>query len=391
MNTKETSINMDTKICKIEQSNTTFIFDKTIKNEQQTVAPLDLTRNMMVLGGCATGKTEFIMNLLKQDIANRTIIYDIKGEYTNKFYRKDKDIIFNLEEGSIWNVFEDMSDDISNNERIIIAFISQFLNEYEEWHINFIDKYLSFFEDAFRQSQDNKERWNYLITLIEKDTSKLYENIEKINSTDNILNKEKEYEMFNAKRSHLHNQTLLFNLFEPLFKVLKDIEHQITVLNKPTFSITNFLNTNDCKLFLLNNAAYEALNPLFSAFVSVFSLITIKKPDTTTNLTTLVLDEYLSLNIDEYSLKVLFTIGRSKGIQTITSLQLFNKNDKIQETILNNTYYKVLFEIREEYTLKCMSDCSKIPFYVLNDLPKFHHITLNRDETPYLGYTPINN
>jgi len=70
-----------------------------------------LKKGSLIVGSMGQGKTVFMLNIMEQfALSNRRmIIHDTKGEFTEYFYRQDKDYIVNhLEQRAIyWDFFED--------------------------------------------------------------------------------------------------------------------------------------------------------------------------------------------------------------------------------------------------------------------------------------------
>ncbi len=66
----------------------------------------------LVLGRPGAGKTQLLSQLLEQlmERGERGIIYDFKGDYVERFYRPERDLLFNpVDERCVaWNVFNEM-------------------------------------------------------------------------------------------------------------------------------------------------------------------------------------------------------------------------------------------------------------------------------------------
>ncbi len=67
-------------------------------------------RHSLVLGSSGSGKTQLLSNLLDELLrrGERIILHDYKGDYLERFYHPDRDIIFNPDDQrSIgWSVFD---------------------------------------------------------------------------------------------------------------------------------------------------------------------------------------------------------------------------------------------------------------------------------------------
>jgi len=385
---------------------------------------LNLTRTILTLGGVGSGKTEWALSIVTQThLYNRLVYHDIKGDFVNKLYREGKDIIFNLydERGTDWNFFEDMQKNQTLSNAFAKAMVLGSLgkdSDDNEW-VGFASNVLiDAFAYAFRQTKDNKQRWLHLLDKLE------------------------DYKAEANSGDDKNKSSVWMNVQTP-YEILKIMAYRIAVLNKPTFNIYGYFQTNDVQLFLLNNAAYEAkLNPLFGAFLSSFINIMMSRKDTKTDMTMLMLDEFLSLRIPETEQNKLFTAARSKGCQTIVMAQYLQKSDeKLLQLIESSRYALLLFGVKETYTLENMSkgfgkitywqkvvsssssrnlsnsanasndknkdeilnntssitrnlqdtktECDVMSIPEIQGIPPYHHITyVSGEKILYLGYTP---
>lgn len=102
-------------------------------NGNDIYVPLDeslLSRHMMLLGGIGTGKTSAFNQIIAQIRNNMTsddimIIFDTKGDFYNKFYRKGDIVISNDETATgpdgpdYWNIFNEIELDEHMEENIV--------------------------------------------------------------------------------------------------------------------------------------------------------------------------------------------------------------------------------------------------------------------------------
>ena len=86
-------------------------FAKQLENKDLQFDWEKLKKGSLIVGSMGQGKTVFMLNIMEQfALTNRRmIIHDTKGEFTEYFYRQDKDYIVNhLEQRAIyWDFFED--------------------------------------------------------------------------------------------------------------------------------------------------------------------------------------------------------------------------------------------------------------------------------------------
>jgi len=385
---------------------------------------LNLTRSMLALGGVGSGKTEWALSLVTQrSLYNRIIFNDIKGDFVGKLFRENSnDIIFNLfdERGTDWNVFEDLS----RNPALAKSFAKSMVmgglgdkaddNEWVSFATGVIYKAIMY---AYTNTTDNHLRWLYLMEKMEKEKA-------------------------DAESGDDKNKASVWMNVQNVYEILQLMTYRIVILKKKTFSIYQLFQTKDVQVFLLNNSAYEkSLLPLFGAFMSTFINIMMSRADTKTDLTMLMLDEFLSLKIPEDEQNKLFTAARSKGCQTVVMSQFLKKTDeKLLQLIESSRYALLLFSIKDSFTLESMSKIfgkvtywqkiisssssmnlsnmnanakqdnddvqsntssitrnsndtkTDIEFLSVTDItsiPPYHHITnISTDKITYLGYTP---
>lgn len=375
------------------------------------VDAIDLTRSLVCLGKMGSGKTKFFESILLQDWAyNRAIIHDLKGEYVEKFYNDERDIIFNPYDsrGQIWDMFADMRRNPALIAKVARGMVFAVNTAGDFWTTapaNVLSKIFSKAISGYRGSEYDVVR--------------------------------QEIEKYRQKALESDDKTALSisNTLEILNEIFKLLAHLQIVEGVKSFSIYEFLERKyKQKLFLLNSPAYyEAVSPLFSSFLSTLVALMLSRDDTKEDLTLILLDEFLSLKIEQSDAQALFTAVRSKGGQLLIGSQFLpvTGNDSWKsQLILSSKFALVLFPIADEKTIQIISNAvgeqefiyvstnrstsvSKSPGMLmtqtttsysegyneqrqtakfitsklLSTIPKYHHITFLNDFI-YLGYTP---
>jgi type IV secretory pathway TraG/TraD family ATPase VirD4 len=308
--------------------------------------PLDLTKTILVLGKMGSGKSVFFNNILIQDWAyNRAIIHDLKGEYVEKFYREDKDIIFNIydERSYLWDVWGD----VKRNPALIKSIaksIATAVSKEEDFWVNAAAKLLA---DAMMYSLQRDEGWDGVLKVIAKAKQKA--------------------EATNDKTMLSVLSTL--SVVEDVFELMSYLEYK----EVKKFSIYEFIEKRDKqKLFLMNNPAYQqALSPLFSAFLSALIQILLSRPDTKEDLTMLLLDEFLSLKLSQSDAVTLFTAIRSKGGQLLIGSQYLptdNKDGWKLQLMLSSRHALFLFKVADQKTIEVLGKLVGTQEWIFNNV-----------------------
>ena len=379
---------------------------------------IDFTKTIFALGGMGSGKTEFFFSILNENWGyrhfKRVIIHDPKGDYTEKLYHSDQDYIFNPydKRGAAWDIWLDMH----SYPALIVSFLKNLIESQTQKEDFFSASAVNVLKGCFMEThfltkgKSSLEKWRILLDKLDK-----YRN--------QNINKPTESSIYATMSLAIDTLRLL----------------AFVAANNPKkqFSIQHFLNSSGSKLFLLNNPAYSVpLNALFVGFLSVITEALLSKPDTTDDLSLLVLDEFLSLKFNqETKIKVLTQI-RSKGGALLLGAQFLPKENKLEQQLLDSSRFSLIFfrlsdletinHIQEifgevEYTHYAQSynegknsswginpmnsnsgnsegtsintslqKCKFIKPEMLQSMPQYHHITfIPENKIIYLGYTPL--
>ncbi|WP_171012998.1 type IV secretion system DNA-binding domain-containing protein [Arcobacter arenosus] len=353
-----------------------FSLRKKFENFKCKINTKDLTKSTIVFGQMGSGKSEFLYSLLKQNTMNRYLIFDSKGDFTQKFYSSKRDIILNPYDSrsSIWNPFEEAE----LNPYIVEIFFTNLLNSIAGDKKDFFsastkERYMDiFYEVLYKKSELNAKQ---KLSIYVKELKRYFSEVSKSNSK--------------SENDVISTMKLLFEFIEYMdFKVQNGCK---------TFTISNFIITNNSKLFLLARDDLKSkLNPFFTAFIAIFASILLSRPDNKANLTGLFLDEYLTFakNLDEETLEGLHTRIRSKGGCLITAIQYFPKAkyEELTQKILNSSNYLFLFQGIDTYTLDIINKTVGKVRYKKDSLKKnnksfYNNESFNTEETNLLNTT----
>ncbi|MFW2528537.1 type IV secretion system DNA-binding domain-containing protein, partial [Aliarcobacter butzleri] len=305
----------------------------------------DFTKQIIVLGGMGSGKTEFVNNIVEQvhtsNFENmKSIIYnDIKGDFKQKFYRADKDYLINLfdKESSVWCIFSEMKHNIEAGTNFVNNLFQSIAGDDKDFFIGRAKQLTAqWIQEAYFSTDNNIDAWEMFFIRIKSYEKKLEEEDDRTKSS--IL------------------QTILIAL-----EILSIMRYQIVIEKRKIFCINEFIYETDTQLFLVNNKQYEAkLTPYLVGLWGAINSAIMCKPDIpeeeeNPHLILFVLDEGLSVPIDEATRKSMLTLTRSKGACNIILGQYLNNNEKLIQDIDSSRYALVTFNINDDFTLEKVS------------------------------------
>lgn len=301
------------------------------------ILALNFTKTILAIGKAGSGKTEFFMNISSQNENfnhfKRELYHDVKGDFVEKLYQSETDFILNPYDsrGLVWDLWEDMK----HNEALVVSFIQNLIvsqvKESDFWTTSaskLLSDSIMRVHFTFGNKLTSAEKWEKLLSLLDEYKSSIE----------------------NDKTKQSIWQTLELGL-----EYINLLAYQTKMASKQNlFSIYNWCNADNSRLFLLNNASYsKKLNPYFTGFLACVIEVLLSKPDTKTDLTLLLLDEYLSLKLDENVRLKLMTQIRSKGGCCVLGVQYLDANDKKQKQLIgSSTFAKVLFNVADDETVE---------------------------------------
>jgi len=285
------------------------------------------------------GKTVFMLNIMEQfaQTNRRMVIHDTKGEFTEYFYREEKDYIVNhLEQrGVYWDFFED------NAKGLPVSLILDFFHAY-----------------FLAVAGDRGDRfWSTMAAL-------RFEDIFNAVKTDLDIPPEKKMEVFikavmtyfkhvkqGQDKTEQSIATTLESSFDIFIKMLYMKEHAHTGGYK-RFLFTDFFEKDkDSRIFLhtIEEVSRENI-PFIAAFLSLLFKIQLSQTNVTQK-------EYILYSLDEYltffSLlgseikKSLHTKARSTGGLLLPAIQYLPKEEEDRKNLLSSVENMFLFAITD--------------------------------------------
>ena len=330
---------------------------KRLKNKDLQFRWEMLKKGSLIVGSMGQGKTVFMLNIMAQfaQTHRRMVIHDTKGEFTEYFYRKDKDYIVNHLEarGLYWDFFED------NEKGLPVSLILDFFHAY------FLavagdrgDKFWSTmaalrFEEIFNQIKVD-------------DTISSQDKMEHFIKT--VMQYFKEIKA-GQDRTEQSIATTLESSFDIFVKMYYMKQNQYTAGYTP-FLFTDFFKPtrtnsegrevpNDSRLFLhtIEEVSRENI-PFIAAFLSLLFKIQLSQ-------TNVEEKDYILYSLDEYltffSLlssdlkKSLHTKARSTGGLLLPAIQYLPKEEEDRKNLLSSVENMFLFAITDIETQRDLS------------------------------------
>jgi len=306
------------------------------KNVKTKLEALDFTKQIVILGGMGSGKTEMINYLVQQVHESKftnfqsVIFNDIKGDFTKQFYREDKDFILNIfdKRSAVWDIFTEMDYNIEAGANFVSNLYTSISGDEKDFFSGRAKQLTTeFIQSAYFSAKDNYEAWDIFFEKLD--------NFEK-----EILDEDDK-----TKGSILQTMQIAMD-------ILKIMKYQICVEKRKIFCINDFLRATDTQVFLQNNKQYEEkLTPYLTGILGAISGAFMAKEDTKEHLVLNILDEFLSLKMEESTRKTTMTATRSKGSCNIIASIYLPNDDKIIQDIDSSRYALVTFNINDEFTL----------------------------------------
>ena len=304
-----------------------------------TIDALQISKQIVVIGGMGSGKTEFIHNIVEQNHKSDFTLYqsivfnDIKGDYRSRFYRPEKDLIVSLfdERAAVWDMFAEMKHNIEASSVFISNLFESIAGKEKDFFIGKAKQLISTWaKQAYFESAGNShEAWEIFF--------------DKINMN--------EIEVGDDRTKSSVAQTISIAM-----EILEILKFQITVEDRKTFSLAEFVEAKDVQMFLANDKRFETkLTPYLNGITSALTNAMMSKEDTKEHLVLNVLDEFLTMRLDEATRKTMMTATRSKGACNVIGIQNLIHDDKLVQELDSSRYAMIVFRINDDYTIEKIS------------------------------------
>jgi hypothetical protein len=293
-----------------------------------------------------SGKTEqvnYIVEQVHDDKFNnfKSIVFnDIKGDFTKRYYRKDKDIIVNLfaDNSKVWDMFKEMEYNIEASTNFINNLFESLQGTEKDYFVASSKQNTSqWLQEAYFNTNNSFEAWEMFFEKIEQFAKEIKE----------MDNKTEGSVLSNIKIA---------------LETLKIMYYQVCIEKRETFTFYEFVNAKDCQLFIQNIPQYTSkLTPYLTGVTATYINTLLAKADTKEHLILNVFDEFLTMKIDKETRKLLLTASRSKGGCNVLMAQHFTESDKeLLEELKSSKYAMFIYSAGEKTANAVAAELGKV-------------------------------
>ena len=300
------------KKAKPKNKDSIFIGDVELSKENED-------KQNFILGRPGAGKTTIFNSIINKLISRneRGIIYDVKGDYIQKFYDPEKDLILNIADTrgfgwSIANEINDKADLVSLAESLI------FRASGAEQHWN--DTARGVFTAVLRLAVTKNHKTNKdIFAVLNKPVDDLLKLLQDNNQPEAVY-------ISNPKNSS--------DVMSTLMRFISWLEYA----EDGDFTISNWLNDKTKRFIFISNATKisDIQRPLLTLFIDFFVKIYLSLPDDTSRRMYFLLDEFGTLN-KLSAIKDMLVLGRSKGLCAFLGVQDVGQIDTEYQEQTRNT------------------------------------------------------
>ena len=323
------------------------------------------TQHCFISGASGTGKTILMRRMYTYYINNKQyqgakyLIHDVKGDYVQKFYNKNIDYIFNLNDSRTFNLnLFNYINTTAELKSIVASIIPQ---PQEEKDPIWTNSARSILEGIMLYCIKTNQKTNKAVQdLIKLDPETLAEKLSNVEGTEDAVTF-----LSSGSEGQIGN---IYSNFKSRVTYFTSLPQDIDT--KEELNIKKWLTdtTNTSTIFLLNDVKNKDLNAIR---IAVFLNIVIKELLTLTESKSrkifFMLDEFGSLQKMQ-SIVDLLALGRSFGARVFIGIQEIQRlyaiyGKDLTSTIVNNTSSKIILRANEvetaEYCAKLVGEVKK--------------------------------
>lgn len=282
-------------------------------------------KHTFIIGKSGSGKTVCMSQILNRikERGGKGIVYDFKGDYIQKFYNPEQDIIFNpLDKRSIgWNLFNELETkpDIEAN---VASLIPDDPKETPFWATGSRTVLKGILESLY---QDNKRSNRHIWQTVIDDAPKL---INRLSLTESGMAGQR----FIGTGESNQSLGILAKLMQHTlcFQYMAD--------NDGDFSVKKWLYDDKPGMIFISNYAEirDTLKPILSLFIDTVGRRLLSMPDNLSRRRFIMLDEFATLQKMPVLVELL-TGSRSKGGCVYIGVQDYGNIDEIYTEKLRNS------------------------------------------------------
>lgn len=321
------------------------------------------TSHLMVIGSAGSGKTLLLKPNIKFAVENpnfKTIIHDIKGDWTSELYRETRgDLIFNpMDSRSLnWTIFNDIKD-VMDLKNVCL------------WLIPDLPGKDPFWQNSARMILESILLYMYQNELYKNEDLKSLLSMPAEKLSETLKDYGKGAEFAEKKDSFLTLQSQMAF---------------IDFLEDGDFSIKKWINQEGGgNIFLLNSEKTDAImRPVLSLFINFMGSEILTLQDDLLRRVYFWLDEFTSLQ-KLPKIMDLLRLGRSKGAVVCLAFQDFQQLEKIyskedMRTVINNTASIAVLQLKEPVAAKFFADRFGKMEYKIKSTTTSMGVSNNRD------------
>ena len=313
-------------------------------------------QHVFFIGSPGSGKTVFLNQVIERTIQRNEncVIYDFKGDFVSKFFRPEKDILFNpLDSRCVgWNIFNELKSEY-DIDAVAASLIPPASGDSVFWNDGARDVFSAILIYLFQQNKKtNADVWDAVTMDIR--------NLSKILGETKGAERGYAYIQDGSSKQAVSVHSVLMQ-YAKSFQYLKDLSGDFSIqkwIEKPkgNIFIPNYANTKD------------TLKPILSLFVDLLGRQLLSLPDDINRRFFFFEDEFGALQRMSTIINLL-TLGRSKGASIWLGIQDVGQLEKIygresRQTIINACGTSFILRVSDPTTSKYLSD--KIGQCVIN-------------------------
>jgi type IV conjugative transfer system coupling protein TraD len=305
-------------------------------------------KHALILGRPGAGKTVLLSGILDRLIerGEKGIIYDFKGDYVERFYRPERDLLFNpVDERCVgWKVFNEIKTvtDIDAVAHSLIPSSEHMADHF--WNEGARDVLSGLFNSLYHKNQKtNSDIWK-AVSAPSKDISAWLK------------------ETPGAERGYRYVEDPTSKQAMSFLAVMMQYVKCFELLSRTDgdFRIGDWLEKGKGWIFVTNDAqTTDTLRPMVSLFIDLLARRLLSMPDDYDRRLFFILDEFGTLQLQP-AIKQLLTLSRSKGGSVWLGIQDVGQIDHIygeylRQAIVNACGTAGIFSVSDPKTAKFLS------------------------------------
>jgi type IV secretory pathway TraG/TraD family ATPase VirD4 len=301
----------------------------------------------LILGRPGVGKTLLLSRLLEQmmEQGRKGIIYDFKGDYVERFYRPQRDLLFNpVDERCLpWNVFNEIQN-VADVDAIAHSLIPPARFAEPFWNDGARDVFIGLLHSLYqRDLKTNADIWR-AVSAPSQHISAWLETAWGGESGHRYV--------ADPDSKQAHSILSVMMQYVKCFELLAKIGGN--------FRLTEWLNQGEGWIFVTNNAQTAGLlRPMISLFIDLLGRRLLSLPDNDHRRVFFILDEFGTLQ-QLPAIVDLLTRSRSKGgsiwlgIQDVGQIDAIYGED-LRKAIVNGCCTSAIFAVSDPSTAQFMT------------------------------------